>query len=159
MIIFIHYEEEEDKQLHNVSKITLTPKWIEGKLGDLLSLYLKKYNLKNPLNQLIDVHIQTDKDEPLSNDCIVSDYLYDGCDVYVKHGDAPKLEEVKAPKANNRSFMDRYFKVNKMIKTMNKLSEEYSVKLDFTSRLLFFFTDKILFIYVLVSHVYNLFKS
>jgi hypothetical protein len=98
MKVFIHYEDNENEELHKTSKITLPVKWVDGPISAVLELFIKTYNGKFSSNQLSDVHLVNDKDETFSNECIVSEYLSGSSDIYVKHGAAPSLAECTAPR-------------------------------------------------------------
>lgn len=98
MKVFIHYEGHANEEMHKTSKVTLPKKWLSGPLSAVLDLFLSAYNPKYPANQLeaSKVHLENDKGQALSGECIVSDYIAPSADIYVKHGPAPLLTSVTA---------------------------------------------------------------
>mmetsp|Transcript_41301 Transcript_41301/g.53300 ORF Transcript_41301/g.53300 Transcript_41301/m.53300 type:complete len:299 (+) Transcript_41301:57-953(+) len=105
MKVFIHYEDNDNEELHKTSKITLPVKWVDGPISAVLELFVKTYNGKFSTNQLTEVHIEDDQNQALSNDCIVSDYLSPSSDIYVKHGPAPALSAVTASRLSAKEVI------------------------------------------------------
>jgi hypothetical protein len=105
MKLFIHYEDSLDTGCHKTSKISLPEKWLVGPLTPVLELFVSSYNQKYPRSPLVldQLHLETGKGDALSNDCVVSQFLADNDDVYVKHGPAPVLADMTAPRIGVKS--------------------------------------------------------
>jgi hypothetical protein len=105
MKLFIHYEDTPESSRHKTSKISLPEKWLAGPLTPVIDLFVTSYNIKFPDSplELDQLHLETGKGDALSNDCIVSQFLADSADVYIKHGPAPTLAATTAPRIGVRS--------------------------------------------------------
>jgi len=98
MKVFLHYEDNEDKDLHKTSKITLPKTWLTGECRAVLKLFVDSYNKKfeaNPLD-FDAVHLAFDHGGTVANECVVNEFIRPGSDVYIKHGPAPSVESMTA---------------------------------------------------------------
>jgi hypothetical protein len=103
MKVFIHYEDHVNEDAHKTSKVTLPKKWLSGPVSAIVDLFISAYNPKNPTNELDStlVHLENDKGQALASECIVSEYVSQSADVYIKHGPAPTLEAVVADRTSS----------------------------------------------------------
>ena len=109
MKVFLHYEDNENSDLHKSLKITLPKAWRTGPASNLLQQFVESYNAKfaetNPLVES-DMHsakrcqvsASSEKTElvPLCSDAVVADELADRADVYICHGPSQTLAEKAA---------------------------------------------------------------
>ena len=110
MKVLIHYEDNENSELHKSLKITLPKKWKTGPTHKLLDQFIETYNsaeafASNPLTAS-DMHLSVRQVADgksqlidLPSDAIVVDVIADYADVYVNHGPSTSLAEQKAKEA------------------------------------------------------------
>ena len=117
MKVFLHYEDNENSDLHKALKITLPKSWRTGPASNLLDTFVESYNVKfqetNPL-QASELHLSIrEKEEqeygsmekaaetkftPICNDAAVIDEFLDRSDIYICHGKGRTKGEVEAEK-------------------------------------------------------------
>lgn len=107
MKVLLHYEDNDNSDLHKSLKITLPKSWKTGPVSQLLEQFVESYNPKFDSNQLqvTDCHISmrqkisetSDKTElvPIASDAVVIDAIPDRADVYICHGASFTMEEKK----------------------------------------------------------------
>jgi len=112
MKVLIHYEDNENTDLHKSLKITLPKSWKNGPTSNLLNQFIETYNGNetfggiNPLDsaqlhlsirQVVDPKSTTPKTElvDLASDEVVLDRISDRADIYVVHGPSKTLADVK----------------------------------------------------------------
>jgi hypothetical protein len=109
MKVLIHYEDNDNSDLHKSLKITLPKSWKTGPTSKLLGQFIESYNANetfqsvNPLTAA-ELHLalrQTVTDDtskstitPLASDAVVIDHIADRADVYVMHGASTTLQEI-----------------------------------------------------------------
>mmetsp|Transcript_40330 Transcript_40330/g.40881 ORF Transcript_40330/g.40881 Transcript_40330/m.40881 type:complete len:307 (-) Transcript_40330:1608-2528(-) len=118
MRVFLHYEDNENSDLHKKLKITLPKSWKKGPASNLLDLFVESYNEKfQKANQLqtSELHLSIrEKEEqaygtmgkkvgettlaPICNDAVVIDEIPDRSDVYICHGKGQTKKEIEADK-------------------------------------------------------------
>lgn len=114
MKVFIHYEDNENTDLHKSLKITLPKSWKNGPVSNLISQFVESYNVKfsesNPLSEK-DIHLcfrktigQSDKTKlvPLCSDDTVIDEIPDRGDVYICHGSSTTKAERDAAEKSEK---------------------------------------------------------
>jgi hypothetical protein len=113
MKVFLQYEDNENTELHKTLKITLPKSWNAGPTSKLLETFVETYNSnealggRNPL-ELAHLHLSiqaaaaattTDSisglSTPLACDAILQDVIPDRATVFVRHGAAPTLCDLK----------------------------------------------------------------
>eukprot|EP00980_Cylindrotheca_fusiformis_P001469 scaffold345_cov134-Cylindrotheca_fusiformis.AAC.80 len=114
MKVFLHYEDNENPDLHKTLKITLPKSWKTGPASNLLSQFVESYNAKfqatNPLSEaslhlsirqpVEQHHSEKTKLVPLCSDDVVIDQIPDRGDVYICHGPSTtKADKAAAEKA------------------------------------------------------------
>lgn len=106
MKVFLHYEDNDNSDLHKSLKITLPKSWKSGPVSNLLQQFVESYNAKhaelNPLAEA-DLHLAqrcqvvptSEKTEMVAicSDAIVLDEIADRADVYICHGPSQTIEE------------------------------------------------------------------
>lgn len=120
MKIFLHYEDNEDSDLHKSLKITLPKSWKTGPASNLLKQFVESYNNNTALaesnHRLVEEELHlaqrcqvssssgggsgsgtggNDKTElvPICSDAIVLDEMADRADVYICHGPSQTVAE------------------------------------------------------------------
>lgn len=109
MKVLLHYEENDDLDLHKSLKITLPKSWKTGPCSNLLKQFVESYNNTfsetNPLKeeemhlaQRCQVTPGSEKTQlvPLCSDAVVLDEIDDRGDVYICHGPSQTLAEKTA---------------------------------------------------------------
>lgn len=112
MKVFLHYEDNDNSDLHKTLKITLPKSWKTGPASNLLDQFVESYNTKfqdtNPLDAA-DAHLSirqqiagstTDSTKTelvaICSDAVVIDEIPDRSDVYICHGPSQTKAEVEA---------------------------------------------------------------
>ena len=110
MKIFLHYEDNENVDLHKSLKITLPKSWKTGPASNLLGQFIESYNAKfqdtNPLTESemhLSQRVARDGDETatledICSDAIVIEEMADRADIYICHGPSQTKEEVASKK-------------------------------------------------------------
>jgi len=117
MKVVLHYEDNENTDLHKSLRITLPKSWKTGPTCKLLSQFVESYNASetlgraNPLTEQ-DLHLAirdkasvTDDSKPLmslASDAVIVDVIADRDDVYVMHGASQTLAEIQEAEAAER---------------------------------------------------------
>ena len=110
MKIFLHYQDNEDRELHKTLKITLPKSWKTGPSGRLLGQFVESYNGKEKLgsaNSLDEeqMHLaireggedggdENSTMKPVASDAVIIDAVPDRGDVYIIHGPSKTVEEL-----------------------------------------------------------------
>jgi hypothetical protein len=110
MKVFLHYEDNENIDLHKSLKITLPKSWKTGPSSNLVDQFVESYNAKfqdtNPL-KASDLHLSlrqqvpgsTDSTKtelvPICSDAVVLDAIPDRSDVYICHGASQTKAEIE----------------------------------------------------------------
>jgi hypothetical protein len=115
MKVVLHYEDNENKDLHKSLRITLPKSWKTGPASKLLNTFVESYNASellgkaNPLTET-ELHLAvrdksitaTSSDDktlvPLASDAVIVDVIADREDVYVLHGASQTLGEIEEEK-------------------------------------------------------------
>lgn len=110
MKVFLHYEDNENSNLHKSLKITLPKSWKSGPSSNLLHQFVDSYNAlfseSNPLCEA-DMHLAqrvllpgSEKTalESICSDAIVLDEVADRADVYICHGPSQTMAQVAEAK-------------------------------------------------------------
>jgi len=104
MKVFLHYEDNDDSEVHKTLKITLPKSWKTGPASNLVSQFVESYNSKfqdtNPLSE-DGVHLSIRKEVTVGktemvticSDAVVLEEIPDRADVYVCHGPSETLGE------------------------------------------------------------------
>lgn len=107
MKVLLHYEDNNNTELHKSLKITLPKSWKTGHVSNLLGQFVETYNTNeafataNRMEQS-KLHLalrQSDGEKSklvaLASDAIVLEVIPDRADLYVMHGPSQTLEEMK----------------------------------------------------------------
>ncbi len=109
MKVFLHYNDNEDADLHKTLKITLPKSWKNGPTSKLLDQFVESYNAsdkgsKSPLD-VSDLHLATRRESgedetliPLASNSITIEVIDDREDVYICHGPSRSLEDIEKEK-------------------------------------------------------------
>lgn len=112
MKVLLHYEDNENSDLHKSLKITLPKSWKTGPTSKLIGQFVETYNgnetlgAANPMEEA-QLHLSIrESDEKsgksqlidLTSDAVVLDVIPDRADVYIMHGPAKSLADVKEEK-------------------------------------------------------------
>ena len=109
MKVFLHYEDNENKDLHKSLKITLPKSWKTGPTSRLLSQFVESYNASETLGSLNplqedDLHMAIRKSEgdgdatplvPLASDAVTIEVIPDREDVYILHGPSQTVQQIE----------------------------------------------------------------
>jgi hypothetical protein len=107
MKVLLHYEDNENTELHKSLKITLPKKWKTEPTSRLLSQFVESYNENEAFasNSLKEENLHlairqpgdngTDPLVPLASDAITIDVIPDRADVYIMHGPSQTLQQVE----------------------------------------------------------------
>jgi hypothetical protein len=107
MKVLLHYEDNDNTDLHKSFKITLPKSWKTGHVNVLLGQFVETYNSNevfassNRLDQnklhLALRHLDGEKSKlvALASDAVVLDVIPDRADLYVMHGPSQTVEEMK----------------------------------------------------------------
>lgn len=108
MKVLLHYEDNEDSDLHKSLKITLPKSWKTGPTSKLLAQFVESYNANetfksaNPLTEselhlAIRQPVSADNDKHtmlvLASDAVTVDVIPDRADVYIQHGPSQTLQQ------------------------------------------------------------------
>ena len=122
MKVFLHYEDNENTELHKSLKITLPKSWKSGPVSNLATQFVESYNVKfSETNQLVEkgIHLcirqsigQSDKTTlvPLCSDDTVIDIIPDRGDVYICHGPSTTKEEKLAAEKSQKEEQEELLK-------------------------------------------------
>lgn len=125
MKVFLHYDDNEEKEYHKTLKITLPKSWKKGPASNLLDQFVESYNAKfqdtNPL-QASELHLgmREKQDQaygsmevpetkmiPMCNDDVVVDTIPDRSDVYICHGPGRTKAEFEAQRKAAEKELER----------------------------------------------------
>jgi len=106
MKVLLHYEDNDNADLHKSLKITLPKSWKNGPTSTLLAQFVESYNnafeKNNPLKEedlhlAIRAHTADDKSElvSLASDAVILETISDRADVYILHGPSQTLAELE----------------------------------------------------------------
>jgi hypothetical protein len=121
MKVLLHYEDNQNPELHKSLKITLPKSWKTGPVSKLLGQFVESYNSNeilgtaNPLSEQ-DLHMCLREDDsskeshqmiPLASDAITIDVIPDRADVYVMHGPSKTLQEMQDEAAAEKERLQK----------------------------------------------------
>lgn len=112
MKVLLHYENNDNEELHKSLKITLPKSWKTGPTSKLIGQFVETYNgnekfgTANPLDETqLHLSIREHDDKTgksqlvdLASDAIVLDVIPDRADVYIVHGPSKSLTDLQAEK-------------------------------------------------------------
>lgn len=84
--VYLHYEEAGHPE--KTSKLAIPKSWGDKKVQDVIGLFTKAYNDKNPADtiDINNVHLVSDGGIKIYSDSVVSLTLGDHCEYHIKHG-------------------------------------------------------------------------
>lgn len=103
--VYIHYKQDEHPE--KTSKLSIPGSWQTKLISDVLGLFVKPYNEKNPEHtiDINDIHIETKDGKSIYNNSTVSESLEDYGDYFIKPQAYVKIENTvkvdKRPRCRN----------------------------------------------------------
>jgi len=108
MKVFLHYQDNDNSDVHKTLKITLPKSWKAGPTSKLLGQFVESYNASalgsdNPLD-VAQMHLETKQElmegshelVALASDAVTIETVPDRSDVYIAHGPSQTLEEIES---------------------------------------------------------------
>jgi len=112
MKVFLHYQDNENSDLHKTLKITLPKSWKNGPTSKVLGQFVESYNANeklggaNPLDEAT-LHLAIRKDGsddessshpliPVASNAVTIESIPDRANVYIMHGPSQTVEEIAA---------------------------------------------------------------